>query len=128
MNTIDLDYVTISWKDKATKILKEEKVSGLTKARTFKDTLFHNYKQNKMLPNVWIENHILIRRKTKTYVVDYRETWALSKEEPMIEVNPHLNGAICPYHKVKYATQVGRRGLEIIYGVCDQCLNEPSTT
>lgn len=37
-------------------------------------------------------------------------------------LNPHLADKSCPLHG-PYRYQVGRRGAEIIHGICDECLN-----
>jgi hypothetical protein len=121
MDTLEKQYVTVSWK--RNKVLIEEKQQDIHRARILKDILFHN---NKNLQNVWIETHTLVRHKSRTYIVDYRETWVhpkLNKQEK-IEVNPNLNGGSCPFHKERYRCQSGRGGLELIYGICDSCISE----
>ena len=121
MDTLEQQYVTVSWK--RNKVLIEEKQQDIHKARILKDILFHN---NKNLQNVWIETHTLVRSKSKTYIVDYRETWVHPKllKREKVEVNPNLNGATCPFHKKRYRCQSGHGGLELIYGICDSCISE----
>lgn len=130
MDTLEEQYITISWKNKISMFLHEQTVENVTTARNIKDCLFQNYKSNNMLPNVWIETHILVRPKSKTFVVDYRETWNVSEKEVLVETNTHLNGASCPFHKQKFRKETVYEKvvpvIQISYGICNQCLSDKS--
>jgi len=73
-----------------------------------------------------IESHQPVKRgKILSSQVIYRESYNReSLGECLVEISPHLSGINCPIHRTPYRDQVGRRGLEIINGICDECLND----